>query len=61
MKIIESSLCIRDGTDVIHKENVKGDVFLFSRLKATLPSYAGYEVNSWFRKNSLFPLLTPDS
>jgi hypothetical protein len=39
MKIIESSFCIRDSTDVIHKENVKGDVFLFSRLKATLPSY----------------------
>jgi hypothetical protein len=41
MKTIEGSLCIRDSTDVIHKEIVKGDLFLFSRLKVTLPSYAG--------------------
>ncbi|GAB1537564.1 hypothetical protein NUACC21_02090 [Scytonema sp. NUACC21] len=38
MKVVESSLSVRDSTDVIHKANFKGDVFLFSRFRATLPS-----------------------
>jgi hypothetical protein len=37
---VEGSLSIRDGTeDVIHKENIKGNIILFSTLKATLPSW----------------------